>query len=170
MFEYVLVFKKPGPPIYHNRSDKEREDSRIVVDDLLTKEIANSIWSILPEHLSKRRGHHPCPFPEELAYRLITLYSYKGELVLDPFAGSGTTGKVAHLTGRRFVGYEANPDFARVARDRANETVLLRERRICRFELLHDVNKASTTASRPAPKGRATGEPSTKHLKVEPKV
>lgn len=169
VFEYVLVFKKPGPPIYQSRSEQERENSRIVVDDPLTKEIANSLWSILPEHRSKRRGHHPCPFPEELAYRLITLFSYKGELVLDPIAGSGTTGKVAHLTGRRFVGYEANPDFAQIARERANETVLLRERRVCRFELLPDANKVNTanaSASRPTPKGRPTGELSTKHPNI----
>ena len=138
VFEYVLVFKKPGPPIYQDRAEPEKEASRVPIDVLFVKEVANTIWTILPEHQSRKRGGHPCPFPEELAYRLITLYSYKNDLVLDPFTGTGTTAKVSRLTGRRFVGYEANPHFAQVARDRLWETDLRREKRVCRFELLSE--------------------------------
>lgn len=145
VFEYVLVFKKPGPPIYEGRSEHDKQDSRIPIDDLLTKEIANSIWTILPEHQSRRKGGHPCPFPEELAYRLITLYSYKNDVVLDPFTGSGTTGKVARLTGRRFFGYEVNPRFAQVACERLKETEIRRERRVCRFDLLESVHEKAPT-------------------------
>ena len=136
--EYVLVLAKPGSPIYQGRSEQEREDSRLAMDALFYAEVNHSIWHILPEHISRRRGGHPCPFPEELAYRLITLYSYKDDLVLDPFTGSGTTAKVAKLTGRRFVGYEANPHFAQVARERLNEPALRRERHLPRFETLPD--------------------------------
>ena len=109
--EFVLLFTKPGgPPTYANRTEEEREESRIPVDDLLVHELCNNLWNILPLQPQRRAQgadgtKHPCPYPDELAYRLITLYSYKGDVVLDPFTGSGTTLKVAGLTGRRWVGY-----------------------------------------------------------------
>ena len=148
IFEYVLLFTKPGgAPIYKNRTDREKAESRIPVDDLLFHEINNNIWNILPVQPQQRAKAatanalmpHPCPYPDELAYRLITLYSYKGDLVLDPFSGSGTTAKVAGLTRRRFVGYELNPDFIALTKHRlATETSLRRERRLARFETLPD--------------------------------
>lgn len=143
IFEYVLLLKKPGPPIYEARTEEEREASRITVDALLHHEINNNIWNILPVQPQQRtRGtmglRHPCPFPEELAYRLVSLYSYMGDMVLDPFSGSGTTAKVAHLLGRRFVGYEVNPDFIELTNVRLSEPGLRRERRVCRFESLPD--------------------------------
>jgi site-specific DNA-methyltransferase (adenine-specific) len=58
-----------------------------------------------------RRASHPAPFPEELPRRLIKLYSYPGDLILDPFAGSGTTLVAARKLGRRAVGIEINPVF-----------------------------------------------------------
>jgi site-specific DNA-methyltransferase (adenine-specific) len=143
IFEYVLLFTKPGgPPTYAGRTEQERQDSRIPVNDLLFHELNNNIWNILPVPPQRRaKGAdgivHPCPYPEELAYRLITLYSYKGDIVLDPFTGSGTTPKVANLTGRRWVGYEVNPAFRSLARERIRaETTIQRQRRITRFETL----------------------------------
>ncbi len=146
IFEYVLLFSKPGgPSIYQNRTSEEKEASQIIVDDLLYHEINNNIWNILPVQPQQRSKAantlrpHPCPYPDELAYRLITLYSYKGDVVLDPFSGSGTTAKVASLTGRQFVGYELNPDFIALTKHRlATETSLRRERRIARFETLSE--------------------------------
>lgn len=136
--EYVLVFEKPGPPIYRDRSQEEREASRIAVDALLFHEISNDTWNILPVQPLQRTKtvegfRHPCPFPEELAYRLITLYSYIGDQVLDPFTGSGTTAKVAHLTDRRFVGYEVNPAFRALAQERAKQPNLARQKKVARF-------------------------------------
>lgn len=85
----------------------------------------------MPQRKAEDNGTHPCPFPEELAYRLITLYSYCGETVLDPFCGSGTTAKVAHRLERRFMGYEINPDFAAVAMRRVlDATPIKREQRV----------------------------------------
>ena len=145
VFEFVLLFTKPGgPPTYANRTEAGRESSRIPVDDLLLQELNNNIWNILPIHPQRRTSgtdgtQHPCPYPEELAYRLITLYSYKGDLILDPFTGSGTTLKVANLTGRRWIGYEANPSFRKLARERINsEATIQRQRRITRFVTLPD--------------------------------
>lgn len=65
------------------------------------------LWEIPPE--SARRVGHPAPFPVELARRLILCHTWPGELVLDPFMGSGTTAVAARLTGRRWVGYDTDP-------------------------------------------------------------
>ena len=155
IFEYVLLFTKPGgPPTYANRTEVEREASRIPVDDLLFHELNNNIWNILPvQPQCRTKGAdgtvHPCQYPEELAYRLITLYSYKGDVVLDPFTGSGTTLKVADLTGRRWVGYEPNPDFRRLAAERfRTERTIHRQRRITRFETLPEEGKEPLAVKR----------------------
>jgi site-specific DNA-methyltransferase (adenine-specific) len=74
------------------------------------------LWEIAPE--SARRVGHPAPFPVELPERLIHLYTFVDDLVLDPFMGSGSTGVAAVRTGRHFVGYELDADFAARARDR----------------------------------------------------
>jgi len=74
-----------------------------------------SIWRMLPEG---RKVGHPCPFPEELPRRLINLYSFKGDVVLDPFMGSGTTAVAAVRAGRRYVGYEIQKEYFDVAEER----------------------------------------------------
>jgi modification methylase len=150
--EYVLIFEKPGPPIYRERTEEERQASRIPIDALLFHEINNDIWNILPvqpqSRLRAANGQpHPCPFPEELAHRLITLYSYTNELVLDPFSGSGTTAKIAHLTARRFVGYEVNPAFRALTQARIQERTIDRQRRVCRFVPVETVEKRTRVRS-----------------------
>jgi len=67
--------------------------------------------------ISKKIGH-PAPFPEELPYRLIQLYSFKDDVVLDPFVGSGTTCLAVLKTGRNYVGYDNNPEYVKLAEDR----------------------------------------------------
>ena len=74
------------------------------------------VWRIAPE--SARRVQHPAPFPVELPERLIHLYTYEDDLVLDPFLGSGTTLVAAARTGRRGVGYDTDPAYVGIARDR----------------------------------------------------
>lgn len=74
------------------------------------------LWEIAPE--SARRVGHPAPFPVELPERLIHLYTYVGDVVLDPFMGSGSSGIAAVRTGRHYLGYELDPEFARIARER----------------------------------------------------
>ena len=61
---------------------------------------------------------HPAPFPVELPYRLIQLYTFKGEVVLDPFMGSGSTALAALKAGRRFIGYETNLEYVQLAQQR----------------------------------------------------
>lgn len=77
-----------------------------------------SIWTMNAE--SARRIGHPAPFPEELPYRLIQLYSFKDDVILDPFIGSGTTGLAALKCNRRFVGYEISEEYLNLANNRIN--------------------------------------------------
>ncbi|MDQ6782983.1 MAG: site-specific DNA-methyltransferase [Actinomycetota bacterium] len=74
------------------------------------------VWEIPPE--SATRIGHPAPFPVGLPQRLIDLYTYQGDLVLDPFMGSGTTAVAALRTDRHFVGYDTEPDYVAAALDR----------------------------------------------------
>jgi site-specific DNA-methyltransferase (adenine-specific) len=75
-----------------------------------------SVWDILPE--SARRVGHPAPFPTELPRRLIELYSFAGDLILDPFLGSGSTAIAATQTGRHYVGYETDAAYVKLAERR----------------------------------------------------
>lgn len=105
--EYILVFSKG------DLKRKKGEDT-IARDDFL--EWTKSIWKMNTE--SARRVKHPAPFPLELPHRLINLYSFKDDIVLDPFMGSGTTAVAALMNSRHYVGYELNEEYANIARGR----------------------------------------------------
>lgn len=60
---------------------------------------------------SAKRVNHPAPFPKELPYRLIKMFSYKNDIILDPFMGSGTTAKVSQKLGRRWIGTELSKEY-----------------------------------------------------------
>ena len=107
--EYILVFSKQS----FTRSHRERR-ATITRDEFL--ELTKSVWTF-PAESAKRIGH-PAPFPVELPRRLIELYTYAGEVVLDPFAGSGSTCIAAHQTDRHYVGYEKIQEYADLARKR----------------------------------------------------
>ena len=110
--EYILVFSKAG----FGRPKGEREDT-IEKENFLAW--TRSVWDF-PAVQAGKIGH-PAPFPVELPHRCIQLYSFKGDVVLDPFAGSGTTCLAARQDGRRFVGYEINADYCQLAEDRLAE-------------------------------------------------
>jgi DNA modification methylase len=80
-------------------------------------EATTDVWDIPPE--SARRVGHPAPFPVELPQRLIELYTYRNDLVLDPFMGSGSTAVAALRTRRHYVGYDVEPDYVALAEGRA---------------------------------------------------
>jgi site-specific DNA-methyltransferase (adenine-specific) len=128
MSEYILIFRKPGPKIYQGRSPQDKSDAEYEIDSLFTLETANNIWHIAP--VPPRFIDHPAPFPEEIPYRLITLYSYPEEIVLDPFSGSGQTLKVARALGRRYYGYENIPSYVELAMKRINEPLSIRPKQL----------------------------------------
>lgn len=107
--EYILVFSKDS----FSRSGGERE-STIIKDDFLAW--TKSVWDF--PAVSARQVCHPAPFPEELPRRLIELYTYLDDVVLDPFCGSGTTALAALKAKRHYIGYEINPEYLRLAEER----------------------------------------------------
>lgn len=92
-------------------------EGSISVDEFM--EATTDVWEIASESAS--RVGHPAPFPVELPERLINLYTYRGDLVLDPFMGAGTTAVAALRTGRHFVGFDTDSDYLAVAEQRIAE-------------------------------------------------
>lgn len=105
--EYILVFSKGS------MSRKKGIDT-ISKKDFL--EWTKSIWTMNAE--SAKRVRHPAPFPEELPHRLINLYSFQDDVVLDPFIGSGTTAVAALKNNRHFVGYEISKEYKLICDNR----------------------------------------------------
>lgn len=111
LHEYVLVYSK-------GRWDRAKKgESTITKDEFLRDTL--SIWEIAPE--SARRIGHPAPFPVELPRRLINLYTFVDDLVLDPFIGAGATAVAAVKAGRRYAGYDTDPSYLDMARGRVGE-------------------------------------------------
>lgn len=79
-----------------------------------------NVWKMAPQ----QRTEHPAPFPEQLARDHILSWSNEGDIVLDPFSGSGTTAKMARETGRHFIGIEVNPEYVEISRKRLAQRVL----------------------------------------------
>lgn len=124
MTEYILIFRKLGESIYKGVAEERKRLSSYTIGTLFTNEVANNIWHIAP--VPPRTLDHPCPFPEEIPYRLIGLYSYVGDVVLDPFVGSGQTSKVAVALGRVAVGYDIIEKYVGYARARLGEPLSIR--------------------------------------------
>jgi site-specific DNA-methyltransferase (adenine-specific) len=107
------------------RSVKQRSaeglphESTLMTEDFMA--LTLDLWSIPPE--SARRVGHPAPFPVELPEQLIRLYTFRGDLVLDPFMGSGSALVAAARLGRRYIGYDLDPTYVEVARKRVREAV-----------------------------------------------
>ncbi len=112
--EYILVFQKPP----FGRRPTERRTPTILREGFL--EFTKSTWHIPPA--SARRAGHPAPFPVQLPRRLIDLYTFSGEVVLDPFMGTGATALAAQGSLRTFVGYEIEPSYVDVANQRLKES------------------------------------------------
>ena len=119
--ERIVVFSK-------GRFDRARKPKQRAAEDLPHEstisaeeflEATLDIWEIPPE--SATRVGHPAPFPVALPRRLIELYTYKGDLVLDPFLGSGTTAIAAIATDRHYVGFDNNPEYVELAERRIEE-------------------------------------------------
>lgn len=111
--EYILVFCKDT----FGRKKPKTRASTISREEFL--EFTKSVWNFPAE--SARRVGHPAPFPMELPYRLIQLYTFENEIVLDPFAGSGATCIAALKSGRFYVAYEISKEYITLAERRIKQ-------------------------------------------------
>ncbi len=108
--EYILVFSKDT----FTRKNPRKRKSTITKEEFL--EFTKSIWTF-PAESAKKIGH-PAPFPVELPYRCIQLYTFEEEVVLDPFMGSGQTAIAALKTKRFYVGYDISAEYVELANKR----------------------------------------------------
>lgn len=111
--EYILVFCKDT----FTRLNPNKRKSTISKEEFL--EFTKSVWKFAAERASK--VGHPAPFPVELPYRLIQLYTFEGEVVLDPFVGSGTTCIAALKTKRKYVAYDIDKKYCDLAERRIKQ-------------------------------------------------
>lgn len=119
--EFISVFAKDGkPPSLPNGA---KEPSKLTQEEW--RNLTMQVWPIYPEDV-KRAGGHPCPFPVVLPQRLIMMNTFKeasdhefeGDLVLDPFCGTGATCIAAKAAGRNYIGIDLNPEYCEIARRR----------------------------------------------------
>ena len=108
-YEWIIVFCKKGKR--DKVSDEIKEKSKLTQKEWADWAV-NSIWEMQPAKAGVEG--HPAPFPLELPHRLIKLYSFYGDTVLDPFIGSGTTAEAALKLGRNVIGYEINPEYKKL--------------------------------------------------------
>jgi site-specific DNA-methyltransferase (adenine-specific) len=116
--EYIIVLSKGS-------FEREKRGKRDTITREEFLEFTKSVWRFPPE--SAKRVGHPAPFPEELPYRCIQLYTFEGDVVLDPFAGSGTTCAVAAKTGRHFIGIDIEEEYVRIAEKRVREVLSVKK-------------------------------------------
>ncbi|HUZ10517.1 MAG TPA: site-specific DNA-methyltransferase [Acidimicrobiales bacterium] len=161
-------FQRPGNPVLRDLTErvivasKGRFDRAVPARDRHRKELPSEasmtredfmentldVWEIPPE--SATRVGHPAPFPLELPSRLIELYTYRDDLVLDPFVGAGTTAVAALRTGRHYVGYDLDESYVQLAEERVAEE----RRRLLEEEGTASRARVSLPAA-PATPGRA---------------
>ena len=114
-YEYIHIFKKDGKSKMPSKEIKEK--SKLEKDERL--KWFRGVWNdVHPAKLDQ----HCAAFPVELPYRLIKMYSFYDELVLDPFMGAGTTAVAAKQLGRNYLGFELNSEYIEIANNRLKET------------------------------------------------
>lgn len=118
--EAIMVFSKEQTKL---EGDKNKVD--LTAEEF--KEWTKNIWYIVN---NQNKKEHPCPFPEELAKRIIKLYSYKDNIVLDPFNGVGTTTKVAYELERRYIGIDLSDSYCKIAKNKIKETKWKKQQKI----------------------------------------
>jgi len=112
--EYILVFSKGNYKRERNKEELHKKKDTITKEEFI--EWTKSIWTMKAE--SAKKIGHPAPFPEELPRRLIKLYSFTNDIILDPFMGSGTTAVSSLKEERFFIGYEINENYIELAKKR----------------------------------------------------
>jgi DNA modification methylase len=116
-FEYIYVLQKPGK---RRTSQSVRERSRLTLEEW--RAWCQQWWRV--ESISEKFGHHGAIFPVEIPYRLIRMYSYEGDVVLDPYAGTGATMLAADRCGRHSIGFEIDPRCRELIRRRLDYELL----------------------------------------------
>jgi site-specific DNA-methyltransferase (adenine-specific) len=122
--EYILVFSKGN----NGRENSGGKKSTITKDEFM--EFTKSVWTFNAQ--SARAVGHPAPFPLELPLRLIKLYTFAEDIVLDPFMGSGTTAVASVMTGRHFVGYDTEKKYVKASQKRINDE-LYKKQKLTKF-------------------------------------
>ncbi len=135
--EFILMQRKPGS--YRKPTEKQKEMSMINKEDY--NEWFNQFWQITGASTKK----HPAPFPEELANRLIRMFSFWGDTVLDPFVGSGTTMVAAMNAERNSIGVELDEEYCQMTRKRITDRSpsLFEKRKIEYYDKIGINNKIS---------------------------
>ena len=118
--EYILIFSKGDYGRKISLEEKELKKDTISKDNFIAW--TKSIWEMRAEKAT--RIGHPAPFPIELPHRLIQLYSFSNDVVLDPFMGSGTTAVASIKSNRFFIGYENNKDYVKLSNERISSLKL----------------------------------------------
>lgn len=113
--EFILMLRKPGG--YRQPTEEQRKTSRLSKEEY--QEWFQQVWNLNGESTK----FHPAPYPEELAYRLVRMFSFAGDTVLDPFMGTGTTSIVSARCGRNSIGVDVEPTFVRMAKERLEREV-----------------------------------------------
>ncbi len=111
--EYILIFSKGR----FSRKNLDQRQATVSPENFM--EFTKSVWTF--PAVSARSVGHPAPFPVELPQRFIQLYTFEGEVVLDPFMGSGQSAIAAMQGNRKYVGYEVKPDYVRLAERRIDQ-------------------------------------------------
>lgn len=119
MHEQIIILQKGKDG---RRLDKETEP-KVPINRAMKRQVANSVWDITP--VPPNAVKHPAPFPEQIPWRLISLYTEKGDVVLDPMCGSGQTTKVAKSLGRKFVGIDLRREYVSLSKRRLKEKPML---------------------------------------------
>lgn len=128
--EHILLLRKPGG--YRSPSETQQRDSFISTDDYA--KWFSGIWTDVK---GQRRKDHPAPYPVEIPRRLIRMFSFTGDTVLDPFAGTGTTTVAAIETGRHSIGVDVEPKYLDIIDNRLSDCIGLRGH----YELVRRHNK-----------------------------
>jgi modification methylase len=109
--EFILMLRKPGG--YRQPTEEQRDASRLTKEEY--QEWFQQVWNGL---MGESTRDHPAPYPEELAYRLVRMFSFAGDTVLDPFMGTGTTLLAASRCGRNAIGIEVEGSYVKMAKRR----------------------------------------------------
>jgi site-specific DNA-methyltransferase (adenine-specific) len=117
--EYILWFRKSGTR--KDVTDDLRKQSALTPEEF--KSYGMQIWAV-PPAMGKNKFGHPAPFPLEIPHRCIKLASFIGDIILDPFCGSGTTCVAAKNAGRQYIGIDLEQKYCDIAESRLLETNL----------------------------------------------